>query len=124
TTGTGGGNVPTITGVQNNYGQVPQNLPNYGIAPGALFFITGSALANVTTSLQSSASPGLQTNLNNVTVTVNVGGSTLDCPIYYLSPTQIDAVLPGKTPIGTGTIVVTNNGTKSSAAPLVVVQSA
>lgn len=123
TTG-GGGNVPTITSVQNNYGQVAQGLPNYGIAPSALFYITGSALASVTTSLQSSASPGLQTTLNNVTVTVSVGGASVNCPIYYLSPTQIDAVLPGSTPTGIGTIVVNNNGSKSSPAPITVVQSA
>jgi uncharacterized protein (TIGR03437 family) len=121
---TGGGSSPIISSIYNNYGGIAQGLPNYGIAPGALFVIAGSGLANTTTSLQSSAAPGLQTTLNGVTVTVSVGGTTLDCPLYYLSPTQIDAVLPGKTPVGTGTIVVTNNGTKSSAGTLVVTQSA
>jgi uncharacterized protein (TIGR03437 family) len=122
--GGGGGTSPTISSIYNNYGGVAQGLPNYGIAPGALFVIAGSGLANTTTPLQSSAAPGLQTTLSGVTVTVSVGGTTLDCPLYYLSPTQIDAVLPGKTPVGIGTIVVTNNGTKSSAATLVVTQSA
>ena len=124
TTTGGGGNVPTITVVENNYGQVGPGQANYGIAPGALFFVKGSALANTTTSLQSSASPGLQTTLQNVKVTVTVGASTQDCPLYYLSPTQIDAVLPGTMPPGTGTVVVSNNGTLSAAAPIVVVQSA
>jgi uncharacterized protein (TIGR03437 family) len=122
--GSGGGNVPTITAVENNYGQVPQGLPNYGIAPGSLFFITGTSLAGTTTGLQSSASPGLQTTLNSVSVSVTVGGSTVNCPLYYLSPTQIDAVLPGNTPVGTGTIIVSYNGAMSTAAPIVVVQSA
>jgi len=124
TFGATGGTGPTITTIQNNYGQVPQGLPNYGIAPSTLFFIQGSNLANSTTELQSSASPGLKTSLNNVSVKVTVNGTSLDCPLYYLSPTQIDAVLPGATPIGTGTVTVTNNGATSAAAPITVVQSA
>jgi uncharacterized protein (TIGR03437 family) len=125
TTTGGGGNVPTITSVQNNYGQVAPNQANYGIAPGALFFVQGTALANTTTALLSSASPGLQTQVpgTGVKVTVSVGGTSLDCPLYYLSPTQIDAVLPGSMPPGTGTVVVTN-GTASASAPIVVAQSA
>jgi uncharacterized protein (TIGR03437 family) len=115
---------PNITAVQNNYGQVPQGLPNYGIAPSTLIFIQGTGLAGTTTDLQSSASPGLVTTLDNVTVKVTVGGTTVQCPLYYLSPTQIDAVLPGNTPLGTGTLTVTNNGATSPAASINVVQSA
>jgi uncharacterized protein (TIGR03437 family) len=118
----GGG--PAITAVQNNYGQVPQGLPNYGIAPSTLFFIQGGNLANVTTDLQSSAAPGLQTTLNGVSVKVTVGSTSVQCPLYYLSPTQIDAVLPGSTPAGTGTVTVTNNGATSAAATITVVPSA
>jgi uncharacterized protein (TIGR03437 family) len=125
TTTGGGGNVPSITVVENNYGNVGPGQANYGIAPGALFFVQGTALAPApATTVQSSASPGLQTTLENVTVTVSVGGSTQLCPLYYLSPTQIDAVLPGNMPSGTGTVVVNNNGALSSPAPIVVVQSA
>jgi uncharacterized protein (TIGR03437 family) len=125
TTGSGGGNVPTIAAVENNYGAIQPGLPNYGIAPGSLFVVAGSGLAaSPATSLQSSAAPGLQTTLNGVTVTVTVGGASVACPLYYLSPTQIDAVLPGNTPAGTGTITVSYNGTMSAPAPIVVAQSA
>ncbi len=127
TTGSGGGGTgtgPTITTVQNNYGLIPPGLPNYGIAPGTLFFIQGSNLANTTTDLLSSAAPGLQTTVSNVTVSVTVGSTTLQCPLYYLSPTQIDAVLPGGTPTGTGTVTVNNNGTTTAAFQIQVVQSA
>src|ERR1017187_9500845 len=58
----GPGSGPSITSIQNNYGQVPPGLPNYGIAPSTLFFIQGTGLANATSDLQSSASPGLQTD--------------------------------------------------------------
>ena len=142
--GSGGGpSVPTISGIANNYGLVAQGLPNYGIAPGALMFIAGSGLAGTTTTLQSSLAPGLQTTLNNVTVTASVGGTTMDCPLYYLSPTQIDAVLaregfyPGagdadrhqqwSQKAGQSTLVVvqsafgilSHNGTLPAAAPMI-----
>jgi len=115
---------PNITVIQNNYGQVPQGLPNFGIAPSTLFFIQGTGLANTTTDLQSSAAPGLQTTLSGVSVKVTVGGTSVQCPLYYLSPTQIDAVLPGNTPTGTGSVVVTNNGANSPAVSINIVQSA
>jgi uncharacterized protein (TIGR03437 family) len=124
TTGSGGGNIPTIAAAVNNYGGIAPGLPNYGIAPGSLFALYGTSLAAAATSLQDSRPPGLQTTLNNVTVTVTVGGSSVTCPLYSVSPTQIDAVLPGNTPVGTGTITVTYNGTASAAAPIVVAQSA
>ena len=81
-------------------------------------------MANTTTALLSSADPGLQTTVSGVTVTVTAGSTTLQCPLYYLSPTQVDAVLPGTTPVGNATITVTNNGGTSAAFPIVVVQSA
>jgi uncharacterized protein (TIGR03437 family) len=125
---TGGGGpagppTPTITTVQNNYGLIPPGLPNYGIAPSTLFFIQGTGLSNSTSDLLSSAAPGLQTTVSNVTVSVTAGGTTLQCPLYYLSPTQVDAVLPGTTPVGNATITVANNGGVSAAFPIVVVQS-
>jgi uncharacterized protein (TIGR03437 family) len=124
TGGAVGPTVPTIDTVQNNYGLISPGLPNYGIAPSALFFIKGTGLSNSTTALLSSAAPGLQTTVNGVTVSVTSGGTTLPCPLYYLLPTQVAAVLPGATPLGNATITVANNGGTSAAFPIVVVQSA
>ena len=121
--GTTGPPTPTISTIQNNFGLLAPGLPNYGIAPSALFFIQGTALANTTSALLSSADPGLQTTVSGVTVTVTAGSTVLQCPLYYLSPTQVDAVLPGTTPVGNATITVTNNGGVSAAFPIVVVQS-
>jgi uncharacterized protein (TIGR03437 family) len=115
---------PTITTIQNNYGNIAVGLPNYGIAPSALFYIQGTALSNTTTALLSSSGSGLQTTVSGVTVTVTANGTTRQCPLYYLSPTQIDAVLPGATPVGNATITVANNGGTSAAFPIVVAQSA
>jgi len=123
-TGSGAG-TPTITGVQNNYSYLVAGLPNYGIAQGALFIITGANLASATTvtALQSPAT-ALPTSLNGASISVTVGGVTTTPYIYYAIATQIAAVLPSNTPAGTGTITVTYNGTPSSSAPMTVVTSA
>jgi uncharacterized protein (TIGR03437 family) len=122
--GGGGASGPSITTIQNNFGLIPPGLPNYGLAPGSLFFIQGSGLAGTTSDLLSSAAPGLQTTVSGVSVAATVGGTTVQCFVYYISPTQIDAVLPSSTPLGTGTVTVTNNGAKSGTFPITVVQSA
>jgi uncharacterized protein (TIGR03437 family) len=120
---TGGG--PTISSLQNNYSYLSPGLPSYGIAPGSLFIIFGSGLSDkVTPVLQSSAAPGLPLTLNHTSLSVTVNGKTTTPAIYYTSPTQIAAVLPSTTPVGSGTITVTYNGTPSAPATILVAASA
>jgi uncharacterized protein (TIGR03437 family) len=104
----------------NNYSYIPAAVPNYGIAQGSIFDIFGTGLASDTTDLQSTP---LQTTLNGVTVSVTVNGVTTHPPLYFVSPTQIDAILPSSTPIGAGQITVTN-GQTGLPKPILVVQSA
>jgi uncharacterized protein (TIGR03437 family) len=66
----------------------------------------------------------LPLTFNGPSVSVTVNGTTVTPAIYYTSPTQLGLVLPSSTPLGTGTITVTNNGQPSAAAPFMVVQSA
>ncbi len=116
---------PAITAVQNNYSYLQVGLPNYGIAPGTLFIIKGTDLANPGTAvLQSSGGSGIPTSLNGASISVTVNGVTTHPAMYYAIPTQIAAVLPSSTPVGTGTITVTYNGTTSSAAAIQVVATA
>jgi len=116
---------PTIAQMQNNYSYILPGLPNYGIAPGSLFIVQGSGLGNpLPPILQPSAAPGLPKTLNQTSVSVTVNGVTTVPALYYTSATQIAAVLPSTTPVGTGTITVTYNGQTSDAAPIQVVQSA
>ncbi len=121
----GGGNSvqPVVTSVQNNFGLIPQGLPNSGVAPGSLFFVQGTNLASDTTPLQSSGAPGLQTELNGVSVEVTVVNRKVKCYLYYLSPTQIDAVLPSNIPTGAATLTVTNNGVSSAGTQIEVALS-
>ncbi len=116
---------PTITSLQNNYGNVLPGLPNYGIAPASLFIIYGTGLSAPGTPVlqQLSTSAPLPTNLNNTSISVTVNGVTTTPYIYYTSPTQVAAVLPSATPAGTGTITVTYNGTASAPATIQVTTS-
>ena len=117
---------PVVKGIQNNYSNVAAGLPNYGIAPSAIFVIYGTGLADpaATAVLQSSAPPGIPTTLNGASISVTVNGVTTHPAMYYAVATQIAAVLPANTPVGTGTLTVTNNGLTSAAATIQVVQSA
>ena len=53
-----------------------------------------------------------------------VGGVTTHPALYYTSPTQLAAVLPAATPLGTGSLTVNYRGTNSAPAPILVVAGA
>jgi uncharacterized protein (TIGR03437 family) len=110
----------------NNYGLIPSGFPNYGIAPGALFIIKGTGMADPAAQavLQSSASPGIPLTLNGASLSVTVNGTTVYPGIYYATATQIAAVLPAATPLGTGTVTVTYNGSLTATAAIQVVRAA
>src|ERR1039458_9386646 len=116
---------PTITQIENNYGQVPAGFFNSGIAQGSIFFIKGTGLAdpNAPFVLQSSAAPGLQTTLYGASVKVTVNGTTTVPALYFASAGQLDLVLPSNTPVGNATLTVTYNGQTSAPASFQVVQS-
>lgn len=120
-TGTVHAQGPSVTLLYNNYSGTKPGLPNYGISPGSLFVIVGSNLA--TTSNTSEVFP-LTTNLNGTSVSVTVNGTTTQPYLYYVLPTQIAAVLPEGTPVGTGTLTVSSAGTTGQSFPIQVVQSA
>lgn len=105
----GGPAAPSITMVQNNYSYILPNAPNYGIAPGTLFIVVGSAMAapGSPAVLQNPSNPLPQT-LNGSTVSVTVNGTTVQPAFYYAIPTQLGVVLPSNTPVGTGTITVSS----------------
>jgi uncharacterized protein (TIGR03437 family) len=111
---------PSVTQLWNNYSGTKTGLPNYGISPGSLFAIAGSNLATTTNTTE--AFP-LTTNLNGTSVSVTVNGVTTQPTLYYVLATQIGAVLPEGTPLGTGTLTVTSGGQPSQPFPIQVVQS-
>ncbi len=116
---------PTITAIQNNSSRIPTGYPAYGIAPSSIFVVVGTGLADPGDPvLQSSADPGIPLTLNGASITVLVNNTTVHPALYYTSPTQLAAVLPANTPIGTGTLTVTYRGATSAPAQIKVVASA
>src|SRR5712691_10038476 len=101
---------PTISWVANYYSYVPPGLPNYGIAQGSIFVIFGAGLAGSSIPLQRIP---LSNTLAGVIVNVSVCEVTTRPILYYVSPTQIAAILPSATPVGAGQITVINNGQSS-----------
>jgi uncharacterized protein (TIGR03437 family) len=62
--------------------------------------------------------------LNQTSISVTVGGVTTTPALYYTSATQVAAVLPSTTPVGTGTLTLTYNGQASAPVPIQVAASA
>jgi uncharacterized protein (TIGR03437 family) len=115
---------PVINAVVNNFSYTQQGLPSYGIAPASLFVIYGANMCdNVPLVVQTSSGPGLPHTLNGLEIFVNVKGVVTIPAIYYATPTQVAAVLPSTTPVGTGTITVKYND-QTGVAPFVVTKAA
>ncbi len=115
------GQTPNVTQLANIYSWTLSGLPNYGMARGSIFAVFGTNLSSSTVPLQGGT---LQTTLSGVTLNVTVNGTTVQPLLYYLSPTQINAVLPSATPLGTGTLTVTNGSATSAGFPITVLESA
>jgi uncharacterized protein (TIGR03437 family) len=111
---------PAIAGVYNAASWVPPGLPNSGIAQGSIFTLTGTGLGPST--LQQAQSYPLPTTqgLAGTTVQVTVGGVTETCIMVYTLATQVAALLPSATPVGTGTLTLSYQGAKGSIAIQVV----
>ena len=113
--------LPPIAAIENNYGYryFQPVLQTYGIARGSIFAVYGFFSAESTVSQD----PPLQRSLAGVTIEVTVGGVTTQAIPYFVSSSEIIAILPSETPVGTGTITVTSGGLTASA-PIHVVESA
>jgi uncharacterized protein (TIGR03437 family) len=112
---------PVISNVKNAASNLSAGLPNAGIAQGAIFVLTGTSLGPSTISIASNA---FQSNtLSGTSISATVAGTTVAPTLYYTSATQVAALLPSNTPLGTGNITVTYNGTVGLPAPITVVQN-
>ena len=65
----------------------------------------------------------LQTTLEGTSIKVTVGGTTVDALMIYTLASQLAAILPSNTPVGTGTLTVTYNGQTSAPLSIRVVRS-
>ena len=107
-------------GVVNAASYAPPGLPNSAIAQGSIFVIFGRNLGP--SSLVQATFP-LRTVLAGTSVRVTVGGRSVDCYLIYTSATQVAALLPSSTPVGTGTVTVSYNNQTSAPAAITVAAS-
>lgn len=105
---TGTGVFVNPQGVVNAAGFSPVGNP---LSPGEFITIFGSGLANTTTSTTTLPFP---TTLAGVQVLIN----NVAAPVYVVSPNQLNVLVPYSTTGTTASIVVNNNGTRSTAVDL------
>jgi len=103
------------TGVQNSASNAPFTS---GIAAGELLVLYGTNLAPP--GLQVASAIPFPTTLDGVQVTI----SGLQAPLYYVSPTQISAIVPYAVTGTTAQVRVINNGTLSNTVTTFVNKTA
>jgi uncharacterized protein (TIGR03437 family) len=111
---------PTVSGMVNG-ASFAAGAP---VAPGSIISIFGSNLA---TSPAVASSTPLPTALLTTSVTINTISARPSAgaiPLYYVSPTQINAQVPFETPTGTATLAVTVNGVSTPAVTFPVAATA
>jgi uncharacterized protein (TIGR03437 family) len=113
----------TVTAVENAAtnippGIVPPGPPNAPIAQGALFVVKGSNLGP--TALAIATSFPLPKTMGGTSITVTVSGTTVQAIMYYALATQVAAILPSTTPVGTGTLKLTSS-TGTATAPITII---
>ncbi|PWU08635.1 MAG: hypothetical protein C5B51_07590 [Terriglobia bacterium] len=87
------------------------SLSAVSVAPNSIISIMGNQLSSSAETAQNPASP--PTTLGGVTVTI--GGSPAS--LFYVSPTQINALVNPATPLGTQNVVITSSrGTQTGTA--------
>lgn len=112
---------PIITNVENAASNISAGLPNSGIAQGSIFIVAGVNMGPAAISIASSAFQNAL--LSGTSISVTVSGTTVNPTLYYTSATQVAALMPSNTPVGTGTISVAYNGVAGVSAPITVVQN-
>ncbi len=104
------------------YAQTPtftsMSMASYGpyVAPDSIAAGFGMNLVAGTTA----GAPPLQTSLGNVQVSITDStGAKFDAPLYLVSPTQINYVIPAKAAVGRATIMVTSGTSTFSGTSLI-----
>src|SRR5436309_585588 len=110
--------------VVNAASRIPKGLPNYGIAQGSLFTLTGQGLVTAATPPITVADSPLPLTLAGASMQITVGGTKVDVPMvsawagFAQTPgarvDQLAGVAPSNTFVGDGTITVTVNGRTSA----------
>ena len=116
---------PTIAanGVRNSGSYAFPALPNGSIAQGSIFVVFGTDLGPAKIVQVSSFPLPTKQGLSGTSIQVTVNGTSVYAIMLYTLSTQVAAVLPSDTPLGSGTLTVTYNGQTSNSIPINVVKS-
>jgi uncharacterized protein (TIGR03437 family) len=108
----------TLSGPDDVVAVSAASLSGLRIAAGSVVSLFGTGLAAAPAAAQSTALP---MSLQGVTARVTAsGGSTSDAPLYYVSPGQINLVVPAGTPPGPATVSVTASDGRTYATRIQV----
>lgn len=110
----------TLNAAVNAASYLNPSLPNGNLAEGAVFVAFGTGMGPA--KLAEIGGFPLPTTLAGTSVSATVGGTTVQCIMLYTSATQVAAVLPSSTPVGSGTMVLTYNGASSAPLNITVVE--
>src|SRR5258708_37790164 len=113
-------------GVLNAASNALPGLPNSAIAQGSIFLVYGTGLgppppAGALVTFAPFPLLKVVPPSSGTSIRVTVGNTGVDALMIYTSPTQIAAIVPSQTPVGTGQITVSYAGATSAAAPIQVV---
>src|ERR1035438_7813689 len=103
-------------GVVNAANFMVNTLPGGGIAQGSIFTIFGSGLGPANYVQVSSFPLGPQ--FNGVSINLKQGSQQISGIPLFVYATQINALLPSNTPLGTVSLQVVYNGQASNWAPV------
>ncbi len=100
---------------------------NGGVAQGSMIVVKGSGLGACGTTIATSFP--LQAAMGTTSMKITMAGNSFNVLMYYVVacqsgvpfPDQLAGVMPSNTPVGDGTITVTNAGRTSAPAPIHVV---
>ncbi len=110
-TGAPPGAPPVISAAVNAGSFAGGGLPNGAVAQGAIFTLFGQGAGPASSP---SLSFPLQTTLAGVSIKVTQGTTSVNAIPLFVSPTQINAIMPSNVPTGQAQITVTFNGLTSS----------
>jgi len=95
-------------------------LPNYGVAQGATFAVSGQ---NLGPAVKQTAGFPLTAQLGGSSVEVRVGEVRKSALMVSSFHSEVTAILPSSTPLGDGTVTLTYNNRTSRAVPIRVVSA-
>jgi uncharacterized protein (TIGR03437 family) len=104
--------IRTVSGVQNAASEAQQGMPNAGIAQGSMFTVFGTNLGPA--AIQKPTAFPIGTTLSDTSVNVTANGNTVQAPMIFTIASQVAAVMPSTTPVGTVQVSVTYKGVTSA----------